>query len=440
MMSAVKHKWDTSWTEAQVRALLAEESLTYQNIELPYGLSTGGHDRSPTCARIFPADMTGKTVLDVGSKYGYFCFEALRRGAKRAVGLDIDEDSLRKARRLAECLNAPAEFHRLNIEEDEFNEKFDYVLCLNVIHHLKNPLSAIERLAALTGERLVLEVADIGPHDRKKLGLSLFQSMVLNRAPVLYVGRSLISDRYSPQTFFIARAALENLLLHQRKSFSHLDVFDSDFKSRYIAIAHKRSVNRLLVVAGPTSAGKSTFIKRLLRGEARDVAEHLKFGDPASWEMTSAQSVGKLKKSQIENLILHYDTLRPVKRKIKDYRSDNALDLISEAKEVTFLTLWVEPEQLLKQLEESEVRRYTGGGLMRKEKRIKKRQTLQIWEDYKKPERIAEYYRRWFAFAETIKAPHLVVTATDDEPRAHRAEEFARRFLTRDLPVSPASR
>jgi len=39
-------------------------------------------------ARAMPADLTGKTVLDVGARDGYFSFEAERRGASRVLAID----------------------------------------------------------------------------------------------------------------------------------------------------------------------------------------------------------------------------------------------------------------------------------------------------------------------------------------------------------------
>src|SRR5688572_14065084 len=75
----------TTWTEEQVRQLVAREELGYQNIKLPYGIETGGDDRGATAEAILPPDLSGKTVLDIGSLNGFFCFEALKRGAARAV-------------------------------------------------------------------------------------------------------------------------------------------------------------------------------------------------------------------------------------------------------------------------------------------------------------------------------------------------------------------
>jgi 2-polyprenyl-3-methyl-5-hydroxy-6-metoxy-1,4-benzoquinol methylase len=205
---------ESSWSERRIRELLAAEDFAYQNIELPHGLATGGVDRSRTARAILPDDLTGKTVLDVGSKFGYFCFEAAKRGAKRVVGIDVDPDSVRKARLLADCIGLDVHFECLDIETDPIRERFDYVLCLNLLHHLRDPLASIARLTALTRERLILETAALGNHDRRKLGVSKIAASFLARSPVLFVSRNGTSGKRSVQKFFITAPALENLLLH----------------------------------------------------------------------------------------------------------------------------------------------------------------------------------------------------------------------------------
>src|SRR5262245_66248727 len=106
------------WAKERLARLLPEEQFASHRIELPYGLATAGADRSATADAIFPADLRGKSVLDVGCKYGFFCFEAARRGAARVVGLDVDPDSVRKARLLASCLSSPVEFELADVERE----------------------------------------------------------------------------------------------------------------------------------------------------------------------------------------------------------------------------------------------------------------------------------------------------------------------------------
>lgn len=402
-----------AWTKEEVKRLLETGGVDYQKIDLPYGLSTTGKDRSSTCNKILPKDMTGKTVLDIGCMHGYFCFEALKRGARKAVGVDIDPEAIRKARLLSDCLGLPAEFHLLNIDQEMPEDAFDYVLCLNVLHHLKNPLSVLEKLIELTKERMILEVASIGWHDRRKLGLSVLQGLVLNRSPVMVVGKYQPTKRGALQTFYISRSAIENLLLRHRKVFANLDIFDSDFKHRYVAVAKRRKIKKLLVVAGPTSAGKSTFIEKLLHEEATEIIQKAGLENISSWEVVNAKRVAELKRPEIENLILHYDFLRPFKTKIKNYPNDEALDLLHAADEALILTLWVEPGQLSKQFGEGEMKR----------DRKRDKVTRKIWKDYGNPGRVLEYYKNWFAFSRTLPARHLVISLTD-EPEVFTLEQW----------------
>lgn len=398
----------TAWSEERVRALLADHEFGYQRIELPYGLSTGGVDRGPTARRVLPADLEGKSVLDLGCKHGYFCFEAKRRGAGRVVGVDVDPDSVEKARLLADCLGLDVSFEGLDIEEDPLPEPFDYVLCLNLLHHLRDPLAALDRLTAITRERLVLEVAALGAHDRRKLGLSRRARRALNRAPILYVSRNGTSGRRSVQKFFITEGAIENRLRRHRNHFARVDFHPSEHKDRYVAVAHRRRVGRLLVVTGPTAVGKSTFLRRLRAGWLPEVARRLELGDVSTWTETSASVLASFEEPRTPRLLFHYDFLRPYLRSAKTHARDEALDVLDAAEELTIVTLWAPPEVLRARLLRSEIGPRTVLGLYFGRKRHKR-----ILADYEDPERVREHYRAWFRYVRGRPGRHWVVTVPD---------------------------
>lgn len=139
------------------------EFAGYQRITLPDGRVIPGTDRSPTANLVFPADLTGKSVLDVGCNYGFFLQEAIRRGARRAVGIEANPDSFRVASTLATLWKGKIEIHRGLLEEVELNEKFDLVIFLNVIHHVTDPVPVVKKLASLCRGTLILEFRQ--PHD-----------------------------------------------------------------------------------------------------------------------------------------------------------------------------------------------------------------------------------------------------------------------------------
>lgn len=230
----------TTWTRAQVEDLLQTEQFGYQRIALPYGLATAGDDRRVTAERIFPADLTGKSVLDLGCNHGYFCFEALRRGAARVVGYDLKASAIRRARLLAECLGARAEFAVRDIDRAPLAESFDYVLCLNVLHHLHNPLTALDGLVAASRERLILEVAGLSLFDyRRRLAMMPLLTFLMARAPVIYVGAKTVDGEQAALKYFITPRAMERLLRRYGPDFARVERLASEHKGRYLIVGHR---------------------------------------------------------------------------------------------------------------------------------------------------------------------------------------------------------
>lgn len=410
----------SSWTEAQVRALLAEEDFSYQRVELPYGLSTGGRDRSATARRIFPDDMTGKTLLDLGCKYGYFCFEALERGASRAVGLDIDPDSVRKARRLAECLGLEASFEVRDIEARPIDESFDYVLCLNLLHHMKNPIAVLDALVSVTRERLVLEVASVGRHDRRKIGLSPFAALVLRRAPVIFVSRRPTGASRNVQKFFISAPAIDGYLSYHTNAFARVETTPSSHKSRYITIGHKRRIGELVVVAGPTASGKSELIERLRKGDLPELAEWLGMADPAQWVCGGAAELRARREASLERVLFEYDFLNPYRRSAKVHARDETLDLLDVAERVRFATLWRPPEALRERMAGAAPARGWLAGRSFDARRLRT-----IRREFEDSARVLRHYRDWFAFTRTRGGEHVVVSP-GGTPALQSPEEWER--------------
>jgi tRNA (mo5U34)-methyltransferase len=92
-----------------------------------------------------PADLSGRSVLDVGCNAGYYSIEMKRRGADHVVGIDFDETYLAQARFAAEVLQADIDFYQLSVYEvAKLREKFDLVLFMGVFYHLRHPLLALD--------------------------------------------------------------------------------------------------------------------------------------------------------------------------------------------------------------------------------------------------------------------------------------------------------
>jgi tRNA (mo5U34)-methyltransferase len=96
-------------------------------------------------AHALPGDLSGKSVLDIGCNAGFYAIEMKRRGAERVIAIDEEERYLAQGRFAAELNNANIEFHQLSVYDvDKLDEKFDLVLFLGVLYHLRYPLLALD--------------------------------------------------------------------------------------------------------------------------------------------------------------------------------------------------------------------------------------------------------------------------------------------------------
>src|SRR4051812_4141439 len=98
-------------------------------------------------AHALPADLSGRTVLDVGCNAGFYAIEMKRRGAARVLAIDSDERYLAQARFAAGVAGADIEFRRMSVYElPSLGERFDVVLFMGVLYHLRHPLLALDIL------------------------------------------------------------------------------------------------------------------------------------------------------------------------------------------------------------------------------------------------------------------------------------------------------
>lgn len=181
----------------------------YHTVDLGNGLVTPGvYDYRETMSAFgFPEDMSGMTVLDVGSATGFFAFEFERRGARvvsmelpslrdldRFPGQDV-ESSLRKIENMMHksepyterdlywyLLEGPFRYCReklgskvercystvydITLERTGVREGFDLVFIGDVLIHTLYPLKALAALAPLCRGQLVLAgVLPEGPQE-----------------------------------------------------------------------------------------------------------------------------------------------------------------------------------------------------------------------------------------------------------------------------------
>ena len=126
----------------------------FHNIDLGNGLLTapdhflGDYPRFKYArfADAIPADLTGKSVLDIGCNAGFYSVEMKKRGAARVVGIDWDDRYLAQARLATAALGFNGvEFRKLSVYDvGALGERFDLVIFMGVLYHLRHPLLALD--------------------------------------------------------------------------------------------------------------------------------------------------------------------------------------------------------------------------------------------------------------------------------------------------------
>ena len=139
----------------------------FHNIDLGHGVWTApGHFLGDypgvkwrRFASALPADLTGKSVLDIGCNGGFYSIEMKSRGAARVLGLDSDERYLAQGRFAASRLGHDIEFRNLSVYDvGALSERFDVVLFMGVLYHLRHPLLALDLIHEhVAGDLLVFQ-------------------------------------------------------------------------------------------------------------------------------------------------------------------------------------------------------------------------------------------------------------------------------------------
>lgn len=407
--------------QEQIAKLLQSEHVKYQNINLGEGASTGGYSRTSMDEVLFGSDLSGLSLLDIGSSLGHFCLEALKHGAAAATGLETSPERIRHAREIASVVDRRAQYIQADFEEWNAEPKsFDVVLCLNVLHHLYDPLAAIRKIMELTRNRFYLEVAPVNWREIASVA-SLAGMWGGSRAPIMLLGDVRNSTRAADRTFTFTKEAMQAIINGHSKAYEPIRFHPSSFKGRWIVEARRRQIDHLVVVAGVTSVGKSSFIEAL-----KDPAMRTRFGIEGDYDVSSANDVDALKTGPHSTLVYHYDLLRPFDRPLHSHGRDPAFHLLSSANRVTLITL-ANSGDVLRERMQSPAARPSG-------RKAQKRHGV-INKQYANPAFLEAWYDAWLtAVARYMGGPDdrsYLLLSSKDYPEIGDRAELSRLFQSK---------
>src|SRR5271167_5075804 len=157
------HRAYTTETTEEISRLIGklQQLGWYHSLELPDGrvipgLLTVEQLKTRISRYPIPEDLRGKRVLDIGAWDGWFSFELERRGAE-VMAIDTwDNPRFHEMHRL---LNSRVDYRQMDVYDlaPERVGRFDIVLFMGVLYHLKHPLLALERVCAVTTEMAAVD-------------------------------------------------------------------------------------------------------------------------------------------------------------------------------------------------------------------------------------------------------------------------------------------
>ena len=139
----------------------------FHNLHLPDGRQTAPDHplgdfpsfKWAEMAPALPADLSGARALDIGCNAGFYSFELARRGAQ-VLAIDIDEHYLRQAHWAAGELGLAGriELRQMGVYDlARLDGRFDVILFLGVLYHLRHPLLALDLVAERAAGTVVLQ-------------------------------------------------------------------------------------------------------------------------------------------------------------------------------------------------------------------------------------------------------------------------------------------
>lgn len=160
----------------ELRARVVELGPWFQNIDLGQGVHTAPDHflgdypafKFARFAQVLPRDLAGASVLDIGCNAGFYSIEMKKRGAGRVLGVDSDDRYLAQARLVADELGfEDIEYRKLSVYDvGALGEKFDLVVFMGVLYHLRHPLLALDLIREhVAGDLMLFQTMQQGSRD-----------------------------------------------------------------------------------------------------------------------------------------------------------------------------------------------------------------------------------------------------------------------------------
>lgn len=251
---------------------------------------------------LFSENLSGQSVLSIGPSSGFIPLKSLLNGAIQVVVIDANPQTIEAARVSVQSAGFSPEF--ISGKWDEVYAgigDFDTIICSLRPPTIDNPIAAIRHMMARARKRLVIEF----DYPKRGDGIAHALALLAKRQPLVWLPKPAKPGRVLHRPFLFTPAAIRHFFSYHSTLFEPISVQWPNSEGRFVIEARRRRVRNLLVVAGPSSSGKSTFARKLIG----DSTLRGNFGLSGGWQHIRGRDVAHLPAGAIENLIVELDLM-----------------------------------------------------------------------------------------------------------------------------------
>jgi len=150
------------------------------------------------------ANLAGKSCLDIGCSSGFFALKAKELGAASVLGVDSGEQvgAIDQARFASKVLRLSASFETISAYElSRLADRFDTVIFMGVLYHLRHPLLALEAIRSVcTGSLILQTITTPSGMKNRELELSATENVAFN-------SQIMLDDRFPSIRFVEGKLA-----------------------------------------------------------------------------------------------------------------------------------------------------------------------------------------------------------------------------------------
>lgn len=315
---------------------------------------------------------------------------------------------------------------RVDPEREQIPGGFDYVLGLDILARVRNPLAVLEKLVSAARDCLILEIPRYRPDSIGWWGTLTMAAHSALRLPAITL-LPLSRKRGNQQGFRLTSAALTSVLKVLRQDIARIEICGDEDGEPTLFVVRRRRIGQLHVLAGVNAVGKSHLLDRLRSGTENDVASQLGIDLSMPWSYSTYTHLLDQTQEFFPYLIVQYNITAPAVHGDLYRHTLGLQDLIETAENTTITTMWLPADlqreryltdrlpqravmdpEVAKKRREAKTRDVTGG---RKDSFLKsfqlpgirslhsRKKVDKLLEIYANDDRFWSMYEEWFSFA-----------------------------------------